>query len=344
MVIYTCDLCSKNYNNKTKYTQHINRKFPCCPTYQTHKKPQIAPYSPDKAPKLGLATQHTTLNNTIPQHTTLNNTVPQHTTLNNTVPQHTTLNNTIPQHKKNICINCGKEFYKKYGLNRHIQLNRCKNILQITQDDLNNLIKQNQELNKKINSLIKKNTNTNTTITNNSNNITNSNNTTNNNITNNNYIIQFGHEYKTEGLTNDEIMKVINRGCNALCESIKLTHFNTRLPQLHNIYIPDKKFRTISIFNNNIFELNKIDDVLHGLIDNHINKLKKYLKMDLPYENNKTGIVNQLLKKINVVYDDDNSLKFKNDENISEIMYYLYNNRNMVIKHYEKYFKEISKL
>jgi hypothetical protein len=66
--------------------------------------------------------------------------------------------------------------------------------------------------------------------------------------------------------------------------------------------------------------------------------------MDLPYENNKTGIVGQLLKKIDVVYDDDNSLKFKNDDNISEIMYYLYNNRNMVIKHYEKYFKEISKL
>jgi hypothetical protein len=177
--------------------------------------------------------------------------------LNNTIPQHTTLNNTIPQNKKNICINCGKEFYKKYGLNRHIQLNRCKNILQITQNELNNLIKQNQELNKKINSLIKKNTNT--TINTNSNN-TNSNNTTNNITNNNNIIIQFGHEYKTDGLTNDEIMKVINKGWNALCESIKLTHFNSRLPQLHNIYIPDKKFKTISIFNNNIFELNKMDD------------------------------------------------------------------------------------
>ena len=322
MVIYTCNLCSKTFTDKSRYTKHINRKFTCCPTSQTQKRPHVAPNSPDKAPKSGLTTQHTTLNNTIPQHTTLNN--------------------TIPQNKKNICINCGKEFYKKYGLNRHIQLNRCKNILQITQDDLNNLIKQNQELNKKINSLIKKNTNNNTTITNNSNNTTN--NTTNNITNNNNYIIQFGHEYKTDGLTNDEIIKVINKGWNALCESIKLTHFNSRLPQLHNIYIPDKKFRTISIFNNNIFELNKIDDVLYGLVDNHIEKLKRYLKMDLPYEDNKSGIVGQLLKKIDVVYDDDNSLKFKNDDNISEIMYYLYNNRNMVIKHYEKYFKEISKL
>jgi hypothetical protein len=29
MVIYTCDICKKIYDNKTKYIQHINRKFSC---------------------------------------------------------------------------------------------------------------------------------------------------------------------------------------------------------------------------------------------------------------------------------------------------------------------------
>ena len=122
MVIYTCDLCSKTYINKTKYTLHINRKYPCCPTYQTHIKPQIAPYSPDKAPKMGLNNtlqhtipqhtipQHTTSNDTIPQQTTSNYTISQHTTSNDIIPQQTTSNDTIQQNKKNICINCGKEF------------------------------------------------------------------------------------------------------------------------------------------------------------------------------------------------------------------------------------------
>ena len=29
MVIYVCDRCHKKYSNKSKYTAHINRKFPC---------------------------------------------------------------------------------------------------------------------------------------------------------------------------------------------------------------------------------------------------------------------------------------------------------------------------
>ena len=29
MVLYTCDICKKDFDNKTKYTNHINRKNPC---------------------------------------------------------------------------------------------------------------------------------------------------------------------------------------------------------------------------------------------------------------------------------------------------------------------------
>jgi len=322
MVIYTCDLCSKTFADKSRYTKHINRKFPCCQN-------KIHPESSKS------------LKNITPNHPKWMDTISQHkTTQHETTSQHASSQHTTQEHTENICINCNKKFSNKYNLDKHIRLKRCKAAHIISQYNIDELIEKINLLEKKINN----NTINNNTINNNTNTNTNSNNTTNNNITNNNYIIQFGHEYKTDGLTNDEIMKVINKGWNALCESIKLTHFNSRLPQLHNIYIPDKKFKTISIFNNNLFELNKMDNVLYGLVDNHINKLKKYLKMDLPYEDNKSGIVNQLLKKIDIVYDDDNSLKFKNDDNISEIMYYLYNNRNMVIKHYEKYFKEISKL
>ena len=91
-------------------------------------------------------------------------------------------------------------------------------------------------------------------------------------------------------------------------------------------------------------ELIKLEDIIYSLIDNHVEKLKKYLKMNLPYENNKCIIVNKLLNNVNDVYDVDNLNKFKNYDKISEIIYYLYNNREIVIRNYEKYLKEKNKI
>ena len=185
------------------------------------------------------------------------------------------------------------------------------------------------ELNNKINKK-KSKRNINNSITNNITNI-------NNNINNNNIIIHYGYEHRTEGLTNEEIIKIVNRGWTALCESIKLTHFNNRLPQLHNIYIPDRKFNTIMVFKDNKFELDKLENVLYDLIDKHIENIKEYLDMDLNFQENRLPVVKQLLDKITEIYDNDNFNKFKNDDQISEILLFLYNNRELVIKNYEKY-------
>ena len=179
------------------------------------------------------------------------------------------------------------------------------------------------ELNNKINKKNKKN------ITNNTTNI------------NNNIIIQYGLEYRAKGLTNEEIIKIINRGWMALYESIKLTHFNNRLPQLHNIYIPDKKFNTIMVFKDKKFELDKLENVLYDSIDKHIENIKDYLDMDLIFQENKLSAVKQLLEKITEIYDNNNFNKFKNDEHITDILLFLYNNRELVIKNYEKYSNNI---
>ena len=120
----------------------------------------------------------------------------------------------------------------------------------------------------------------------------------------------------------------------ALCESIKMCHFNTRIPQLHNIYIPDKKFNTIMVFKDKKFELDKLENVLYDLIDKHIENIKEYLDMDLNFQENKLFAVKQLLEKITEIYDNDNFNKFKNDDQISEILLFLYNNRELVIKNY----------
>ena len=279
--MYICNKCDKTFSNKTDYNRHINRKFIC---ESKNIKTENNIFINDKS-------------------------------------KHIKLENNISIDNKFICKDCNKIFSRKFTLERHINLNRCKNI---KSNENINLLSKISELELKIEKLLNdKSISSNTYITN-------------YNITNN-IIIKFGyeHEHKTYNLTNDEIIRIVNKGSMSLCESIKLTHFNSRLPQLHNIYIPDRKFKNICTFNGNLFELNKLDDVLYGLIDNHIYKIKKYLEMNLEYEENKLIMVKNFIDKIDEIYDDSKINKFKNDDKISEILYFLYNNRKLIIQNYK---------
>ena len=271
MVIYICNKCNKNFNRKSNYIIHINRKFSCIKNIEYND-----------------------------------------------------INEKVYE-----CIYCNNEYSYKQSKYKHQLI--CKDKIK-NENKINKLEEENQELKKLILELNNKvNKISSNKIINNTNNITN------NNITNNNIIIQYGYEYKTEGLTNEEIIKIVNKGWTALCESIKLTHFNSRIPQLHNIYIPDKKFNTIMVFKDEKFELNKLENVLYDLIDKHVENIKEYLDMNLNFQDNRLPAVKQLLDKITEIYDNDNFNKFKNDDNISDILLFLYNNRELVIKNYEKY-------
>jgi hypothetical protein len=103
MVVYTCNTCKKFFNDKTKYTQHINRKFKCYPSIEVSNISQES------------------------------------------------LNNS-----ENKCVICNKEFSKKNNLNKHIKLNRCKNMnldmLKLLSENLN--MKINLSENKNIKSEI----------------------------------------------------------------------------------------------------------------------------------------------------------------------------------------------
>ena len=290
MVTYTCDNCNKNFNKKSNYISHLNRKFKCKKVINT----------------FDISLKNQTINND-------------------------NINLEIIE-KIYTCLFCKKEYIYKQSKYRH-QLN-CK---ENKQENLINKLEENIILKDELNiikediKILLRNQNSNNIITNN---IINNNNNNNNN---NNIIIQYGLEHKTKGLTNEEIIRIVNKGWTALYESIKLTHFNNRLPQLHNIYIPDKKFNTIMIFKDKKFELDKLENVLYDLIDKHIENIKEYLDMDLNFQENRLPIVKQLLDKITEIYDNDNFSKFKNDEQISDILLFLYNNKELVIKNYEKY-------
>ena len=313
MVMYICDKCYKVFYNKTIHNRHINRKFSC----------ELKNKTIDDISRNDISIED---NISIEDEISINDISTEDSKSND---------------NKFICKDCNKIFSRKFTLERHINLNRCKlkHInLELKISELESKIEKllNDRIINSNNANIANIANNNNRITNNNNNITNNNTTNNNNITNN-IIIKFGHEYKSKGLTNKEIIRIINKGCSSLCESIKLTHFNSRLPELQNIYIPDRNFKNICTFNGKLFELNKLDNVLYSLIDYHISNLKKYINMDLEYEENKLNIVKDLLDKIDDIYTNSKFNKFKNDDYISEILYYLYNNRKSIIQNYKEY-------
>ena len=195
----------------------------------------------------------------------------------------------------NKCNNCNKTFTRQSSYKRHI-LYRCKNIDNPIKNDDNNVIelltqiKEQQikmeekyetkieELQNTINEL--KATSSSSVTNNNNNNSNNTTNTTNtnshntNNITNNIKIIAFGFENPSEVLMDKEIQYIIGSHKNTMIQrSIQSTHFNSRLPQFHNVYIPDKKMQHAIIHNGNKPELKGLDGVIDDLLLNHVNNL-----------------------------------------------------------------------
>ena len=83
--------------------------------------------------------------------------------------------------------------------------------------------------------------------------------------------------------------------------------------------------------------MKRLENILYELIENHIFKIKKYLEMDLKYEENKLVIVINLVNKIDEIYNNSKFNKFKNNDMISNIIYFLYNNRKPIIQNYKKF-------
>lgn len=57
--------------------------------------------------------------------------------------------------------------------------------------------------------------------------------------------------------------------------------------------------------------------------------------MDLKYDENKLVMVKNLVNKIDEIYNNSKFNKFKNNDMISNIIYFLYNNRKLIIQNYK---------
>lgn len=294
MILYKCDRCEKEFNQKCNFINHKNRKFPCKILTANNRK-----------------------------KTANNRTQKEHNSPNSSIKQ--------PQiHKQNIkCQYCNKLFKRKYNLKIHLDT-RCRIKQQIDtekRDIFNELLvevqelkksnqeikDENQKLRKKINKLKKDNGK-----------ITYNNNGTVNNVTYNTIkLVAFGKENRRE-LDRADIIKSL-QGYATEVQLTKLLHFNDKLPEYHNVYINNMKDKYAMVYDGEKWILKLKTNVIEDIYDTN----KEYVE-----ENINDFITSLNQSRINALKrwldTDDSSEKIKKIK--EEIKMLLYNEKNTVTK------------
>jgi hypothetical protein len=248
--------------------------------------------------------------------------------LNNNPTNLNIINTDVNDHKKYNCNKCNKEFGKYQHRWRHEKI--CKNNkinLEINNKaeiiEIKNILKEILEKNCKIHH--KKLDKINKQLIN-SNNIINSNNTISNSTINNinNTYVKFGNEQLSSLLTKNDMLKIINKQC--LCieesiikkikdfliinedkikiidfyfsESIKSVHFNKNLPEYNNIFITNMKDTIAYIFDGSRFILTTKDEVINDLYNTHLENIEQFLE-DAKIPENKYSKISKFLETLN---------------------------------------------
>jgi hypothetical protein len=193
-----------------------------------------------------------------------------------------TLDNTI---KKYNCSKCNKLFNNYQNRWKHQKVCKFKNNniienntnnnelveLKNTISELKELILQHAKIHPKTLQKINKQLINNN---NNSNSNSNNNNTTNNGTVINNTYVKFGSVPHSSVLNESAILNILHKPFGSLEESIKLIHFNKKLPEYNNIYITNMKDTLAYIFDGTQFISVRKNDILDELIDNHRDQIE----------------------------------------------------------------------
>lgn len=237
---------------------------------------------------------------------------------------------------KHICKYCGKEYKHRPGLSRHIKYSCQKNededlkeLVKLMNEQLNtinNKLNESTVENEKKDKMIKKLT-TKLQI---------------NNYNTNNVIVTNILNYKDTDishLTSKDYERAIKQVNNAIPSIMKEIHFNPEKPENMNIYIPNIKDKYLLIFNENEWQIKARSHAVNNLIDDKYVILKDWYD-----ENLRDRDINENMDQESYNFLKQNFEKFdaniENDEikNIikEEIIMFLYNKRNMIIKNSEE--------
>ena len=311
MVKFSCIICNKGFNRKSNYEYHINDKKRPCMNLENKEDNNITETVPIHTEAVPIHTEAVPIHTeTVPIHTEAvpihTEAVPIHTDNEKVIsPTITSFNDmlwndfnhliNINPHKltdNNTCVFCNTTFVQKASLNRHMK-DRCKSKkyydeLEILKEKLNSMSKNYQDLEKEMTNLKNENLkhtgdiNTNTMVTNNSNNhnkTVNKNQINNGNILNNTnntvnvQLVQFGCE-NIDNIDTEEVMHVYAKstGGNILSCILKYVNLNDKYPENHNICITDLSRELVKIFNGKKFIIKKFKnakgDIMSKVIKN----------------------------------------------------------------------------
>jgi hypothetical protein len=347
MVKHICTICLKEFNRKSNYNYHINRKIPC------EKPVENAEISTTKITP-NLENTESLKNITTKITPNLENTE----SLKNITTKITPIQNL--EEIRKTCEYCKKIFSRRDAKIRHIY-SRCKvkkESERLKQELYNKLVEQKEESDKllqekdiklaKKNRIIKNRTKQINEITDEykkkqieinelqtkikdlQQQVTIYNNTTNNNTTNNTMnnninitLVAFGQEDLEKYITEKKIKQLIGRGFKSLEYIIEHVHFNKNKPEYHNIYLPSTKDSYIMCYNGKKWKLEQSEEKIRELIEDK----ESYLvdEYDKWKDQLKAGDKKKF-ERFMASLEDDKQNKIRR----GEIKLLLYNNRDIV--------------
>jgi uncharacterized C2H2 Zn-finger protein len=310
-IIIKCDLCNKEFNQKSNYLSHINRKKSCIINNDTNNINNIN-YKCNKCNKeFNYKTNYLSHINRKKSCIINDNT-----------------NNIIYK-----CDLCNKEFNQKSNYLSHInKKNPCNSqnlikenkilldkIKELEKVKINNTLLENEiiklkieyeKINELYNNLLNKCINNNNIITNTTNNTTNN---TNNIIKIK--LVNFGNEDYIK-LTNDEQLKILKSNKQCVANLIKYLHINDRLPEYKNVCVKNLRGKGGYLYEGNKWLHCNFENLLMILFRNKINDLEKIL--------NNNNLNNNYIQNLIENYTDDMETFIKNNKDT--IINLLYNN------------------
>jgi DNA-directed RNA polymerase subunit RPC12/RpoP len=298
MVLYKCEKCNKEFNQKSNYTSHISRKKSCILDDNIKDniiniETNIILYKCEKCNK--------EFNKKFNYLSHINKKNPCN------------CNDLIEENK--ILLDKIKKLEKIQKTNIVLKNNNT----QLEKENIQ-LKTENEKINELYNNLLNKCISNNTT--NNSNNNSNSNNTTTNNTTNNIIkikLVNFGQEDYTK-LTKEEQNNILKYSNRSISNLIKCLHINDKLPQYKNICIKNLRGKGGYLFENNKWTHLNYDVLLMMLFNRKFSDLNKILD-----ENNNENISKFYQDNIQKLIHnfDENNDEFikKNKDNIINLLY-----------------------
>lgn len=217
-----------------------------------------------------------------------------------------------------LCEKCGKKYKTKKHYNNHskkcigIDILTCPKCMKRFSTTSN----KSKHINKN-NCVAKSIIYSNSTINNTNN--TNSNNT---NSNNNIYINNYGSE-RTDYITIDDILEIINKNSNIISKYIELKHFNSNFPE--NCNIKFIKNKACNVKKNNKWELHDIDELSKNMCSKNASELYNLVNLnnnEIKEKNKNIDLYDNMIKNIQYLDLELNLYNIKSIKNIIKIYKY----------------------